>query len=69
MPAVLNAANEAAVGLFLEEQVTFSRVAELIERAMDAHTPRSMRPTLAQILDADAWARRQVKEQAHGRSA
>ena len=68
MPAVLNAANEAAVGLFLEEKITFSALSGLIERAMDAHTAQ-LCPTLTQILAADAWARRQVKEQAHGRTA
>ncbi|MBV9849731.1 MAG: 1-deoxy-D-xylulose-5-phosphate reductoisomerase [Armatimonadetes bacterium] len=61
MPAVLNAANEAAVGLFLEEKITFPAIPEWIERAMDAHAPQP-RPTLTQILNADAWARRQVTQ-------
>ena len=68
MPAVLNAANEVAVSLFLNEKITFPAIAEVIERAMTAHTPLR-HPTLAQVLDADAWARRQVREQAHGHTA
>ena len=52
---------------FWRKAIAFPRVAELIERAIDAHPPR-LRPTLAQIVEADAWARRQVKEQAHGHS-
>jgi 1-deoxy-D-xylulose 5-phosphate reductoisomerase len=31
MPAVLNAANEVAVSAFLEERITFGRIAVLIE--------------------------------------
>lgn len=39
MPAVLNAANEAAVDLFLRGKIKFLTIYEIIEKAMDRHTP------------------------------
>lgn len=56
LPAVLNAANEAAVGLFLDGHLTFGAITTLTARTMDAHTAID-EPTLAQITDADGWAR------------
>ena len=56
LPAVMNAANEAAVGLFLDGHLTFSAITTLAERTMDAHAVIP-EPTLAQITDADGWAR------------
>ena len=56
MPAVLNAANEAAVNLFLEERLTFAEMLFLVEQVMDSHTS-IIGPSLEQILSADAWAR------------
>jgi 1-deoxy-D-xylulose-5-phosphate reductoisomerase len=58
MPAVMNAANESAVGLFLERQIPFLDIMRLIERTMDRHEP--IPPTLASVLEADAWARNEV---------
>lgn len=37
LPVVLNAANEVAVELFLQDRITFPAIPELIERAMNAH--------------------------------
>lgn len=37
LPVVLNAANEAAVELFLHGRIGFMNIPELIERALDAH--------------------------------
>lgn len=56
LPAVLNAANEAAAGLFLDGAITFPAITALTARAMDAHGVTAS-PTLAQIQEADAWAR------------
>jgi 1-deoxy-D-xylulose-5-phosphate reductoisomerase len=39
-PAVLNAANEVAVGLFLERRIPFSAIPVLIEEALGAHNVR-----------------------------
>jgi len=56
MPAVLNAANEEAVQLFLGGHIGFGQITDLVARAMDAHKAVSA-PTLTQISDADNWAR------------
>jgi 1-deoxy-D-xylulose-5-phosphate reductoisomerase len=60
LPAVMNAANEAAVGLFLEHKISYLDIMRRVERVMTRHTPGS--PTLPNILEADVWARRAVTE-------
>ena len=59
LPAVLNAANEIAVEAFVNRQISFTQITETVARVMDAHQVVS-RPTLEQILEADAWARREA---------
>jgi 1-deoxy-D-xylulose-5-phosphate reductoisomerase len=56
MPAVLNAANEEAVELFLQERIGFLEIPVLIEKTMEAHRPFSV-DTIEKVLEADAWAR------------
>lgn len=58
MPTVLNAANEVAVRLFLEEQIPFTAIPRLVEQTMQAHTSKEV--TLEVVLEADQWARRYV---------
>lgn len=60
VPAVMNAANEAAVALFLEHKISYPEIMRRVEYVMNKHTPGP--PTLANILEADAWARRSVTE-------
>jgi 1-deoxy-D-xylulose-5-phosphate reductoisomerase len=61
MPAVLNAANEQAVELFLNEQIQFLDIPRLIEQACDRHHPHNQpNPTLDDILAADQWSRQDV---------
>lgn len=61
MPAVLNAANEKAVELFLKEQIQFLDIPKVIEQVCDRHrSDHSHQPTLQDILDADQWARQAV---------
>jgi 1-deoxy-D-xylulose-5-phosphate reductoisomerase len=55
-PTVLNAANEEAVALFLSRGLGFMRIAEVIDAALQAHTP-SPHPSLEQVVAVDAWAR------------
>ncbi|MGA2278910.1 MAG: 1-deoxy-D-xylulose-5-phosphate reductoisomerase [Verrucomicrobiota bacterium] len=59
LPAVLNAANEVAVAAFLNRKINFPQITEMVRRAMEAHKTVS-HPTLEQILEADAWARREA---------
>jgi len=56
MPAVLNAANEVAVELFLQGRIGFTDIPRLVEAVMDEHEPQGAE--LTAILEADAWARR-----------
>ncbi len=58
-PAVLNAANEVAVAAFLQGRIGFLSLPEVINMVMSAHRPRP-RPTLSEILEADAWAREEA---------
>ncbi|HLK58674.1 MAG TPA: 1-deoxy-D-xylulose-5-phosphate reductoisomerase [Chthonomonadaceae bacterium] len=60
MPAVMNAANEAAVALFLDYKISYLEIAQRIEGAMERHT--LLPATLDNVLEADAWARRQLAE-------
>lgn len=61
MPAVLNAANEQAVELFLNEQITFLDIPRLIEQVCDRHqSDNRPDPNLEDILAADQWARQEV---------
>ena len=55
-PAVLCAADEIAVELFLTGQIGFSAIAEIIAETISLHQVIP-NPTLEQILAADAWAR------------
>jgi len=57
LPAVLNAANEIAVEAFVNRKIKFPQIFETVHRTMEAHEVVS-HPTLDQILEADAWARR-----------
>ncbi len=57
--AVLNGANEAAVGLFLEGRIGFAEIAERVAQALDAIPYRSS-VTLDEVLAADRAARESV---------
>jgi 1-deoxy-D-xylulose-5-phosphate reductoisomerase len=56
MPAVLNAANETAVALFLDGKIRFPGIYDIVRRVTERHVP-VQDPDLNQILEADAWAR------------
>lgn len=61
MPAVLNAANEQAVALFLEERIQFLDIPRLIEQACDHYLVHNrFTPLLEDIIAADQWARKEV---------
>ncbi|MEW6186202.1 MAG: 1-deoxy-D-xylulose-5-phosphate reductoisomerase [Thermodesulfobacteriota bacterium] len=59
LPAVLNAANEAAVAAFLAGGLTFQGIAQVIEATMEKHHPFTP-SALDEILEVDAWARAQA---------
>lgn len=56
MPAVMNAANEVAVAAFLQGDIQFTKIPQIIAAVMDAHH-NNMIPELPVILEADRWAR------------
>ena len=60
---VMNGANEAAVALFLEDKIGFYDIYRLVRGAMDA-IPFIANPTLEQVLECDAAARKYVAEHA-----
>jgi len=67
MPAVLNAANEAAVGLFLQNKIAFTQIAWLIESAMSAYDILNETSfTLETVVHYSGWAaewvRNKIKE-------
>ncbi len=63
MPAVMNAANEQAVALFLDEQIHFLDIPKLIEGVCDRHrVDLKANPSLDDVLAVDAWARQAVRE-------
>jgi 1-deoxy-D-xylulose-5-phosphate reductoisomerase len=56
-PAVLSAADEVAVDRFLKGQIRFTDIPKIISKALDEHRGVS-KPSLDEILAADAWARK-----------
>lgn len=61
MPAALNAANEQAVALFLEEKIPFLDIPKLIEYVCEKHkSDYQKNPTLDDILATDKWARKEA---------
>jgi 1-deoxy-D-xylulose-5-phosphate reductoisomerase len=59
LPAVLNAANEVAVDAFCARKIGFEQITQAVAATMAKHQVVE-HPTLEQILEADAWARRQA---------
>ena len=57
--AVLNGANEAAVGLFLDRKIGFSDIPRLVERAL-ADLPQQRADTIGDVLAFDRAAREAV---------
>jgi 1-deoxy-D-xylulose-5-phosphate reductoisomerase len=60
-PAVLCAADEIAVDLFLKKIIHFNDIASLIEKVLERHQ-NILNPKLEDILSADEWARVEVSQ-------
>jgi 1-deoxy-D-xylulose-5-phosphate reductoisomerase len=58
-PAVLCAADEVVVELFLSERIKFTDIPNLVEQTLEQHQA-IVHPTLEEIMAADAWARQKV---------
>lgn len=61
LAAIFNAADEAAVELFMQRKISYLEITEAIEYAMSEHN-NIQNPTLSDIYDADAEARQTVRE-------
>jgi 1-deoxy-D-xylulose-5-phosphate reductoisomerase len=61
MPAVLNAANEVAVEAFLQRQISFIQIAEVVRRSMESHTV-IIEPVLSELTAADDRARQAARD-------
>jgi 1-deoxy-D-xylulose-5-phosphate reductoisomerase len=59
LPIVLNAANEIAVAAFLDGQISFPSIGQLIRAAMDEYERLGSRPVenLEDVRAIDSWAR------------
>jgi 1-deoxy-D-xylulose-5-phosphate reductoisomerase len=64
--AVFNAANETAVQEFLAGRIRFVNIIELVEHCLNEHDAKSG-ADLDELLEADAWARREVLEMAYSK--
>ena len=60
-PIVLNAANEIAVDLFLNEKISFTDIEKIISKALDAHKPTEPQ-SLEEILEIDKETRSTITE-------
>lgn len=66
-PAVLCAADEVAVELFLSQRIRFVDIAAYVERTLAQHKPLSQ-PGMEEIMAADSWAREKILELVNGDS-
>ena len=60
-PAILNAANEAAVALFLDKKIGFTQIVYYIEMALETYS-HCLNPKLEDLIQADLWAREFVQK-------
>ncbi|MFC1941667.1 1-deoxy-D-xylulose-5-phosphate reductoisomerase [Chloroflexota bacterium] len=66
-PAVLCAADEAAVELFLSKRIGFVDIADIIKQVLEQHQ-KVDHPNLEEVMAADAWARERVLKLVSGDS-
>jgi 1-deoxy-D-xylulose-5-phosphate reductoisomerase len=61
MPAVMSAANESAVEMFLTRKIGFLDIVDAVSNVMHRHDS-IQNPDLDEILKADLWARDETKK-------
>lgn len=59
MPAVMNAANETAVNLLLEDKIKFYQIPDIVENIMQKHSV-NICPSIDDIIEVDSWARKKI---------
>ncbi|MBI3501450.1 MAG: 1-deoxy-D-xylulose-5-phosphate reductoisomerase [Bacteroidetes bacterium] len=60
-PCILNAANEVAVKLFLEEKIAFTKIPEVIEKTI-SKVPFIAKPSYSDFVNSDSEARKTAME-------
>ena len=60
LPTVFNAANELAVSQFLDRQIKYLEIGEIIEDCMKAHKVIA-NPTVDQILETESWTYERIR--------
>ena len=72
-PAVLNGANEVCVEAFLQGRLPFtgivSTVSDMVDEHLDSGWISGGKVSVADVLDADRWARSRVQQVISGRVA
>ncbi len=61
MPTVFNAANEKAVAMFLNHEIGYLDIADIIEYCMEKHDVID-NPTVEQILEVEQWVYETIEE-------
>ena len=61
LPCVMNAANEIAVAAFLDKRLSYLGIADCVEAVMNAHHGEKV-TSVEQLLEVDAWARKQAQQ-------
>jgi 1-deoxy-D-xylulose-5-phosphate reductoisomerase len=59
LPVAMNAANEVAVSLFLQEKIPFTGIMDLIENVMGNHLVHT-NPSIDDIIETDTWSREET---------
>ncbi len=62
-PCALNAADEVAVGAFLDGAIALGQVPEVIEAVLAAHDVQAV-DSVEQLMEVDAWARAAARREA-----
>jgi 1-deoxy-D-xylulose-5-phosphate reductoisomerase len=59
-PTVLNAANEAAVNLFIKEKISFLEIEEIVIKVLKEFKDNVSNPTLEEIIETDKKIKEEV---------
>ncbi|MDP2929049.1 MAG: 1-deoxy-D-xylulose-5-phosphate reductoisomerase [Candidatus Omnitrophota bacterium] len=62
-PSVLNAADEEAVNGYLHGKINFSRIPVMVEKVLERHNGNKGKLTIGDIIEAESWAREEIKKQ------
>lgn len=63
-PAVFNAANEVCVEEFLQENITYIQIVDIVSQVLESYTGAAAN-SICDVLEADQWARQRTRELVH----